>query len=51
MRETIVVGGGAVLCPQITITDDCTIGAGAVVEKDCTEAGVYTGVPARKMDA
>ena len=34
---------------NVTITDDVTVGAGAAVVKDITEAGVYVGVPARRM--
>ncbi len=44
------LGIGSVVGNNVTITPDCTIGAGAVVVKDLTEAGVYTGVPARKRE-
>ena len=43
------LGIGAVVSNNISICDDAFIGAGAVVVKDITEAGVYVGVPARKV--
>lgn len=43
------VGVGACVKNNVTITDDVTVGAGAAVVKDITEAGVYVGVPARRM--
>lgn len=43
------VGVGDSVSNNINICGDCMIGAGAVVVKDMTEAGMYVGVPARKM--
>lgn len=41
------IGGGAIICPGVTIGDDTTIGAGAVVTRDIP-AGVFAaGNPAR----
>lgn len=34
---------------QITIGDNCTFGAGAVVVRDALEAGTYVGVPAKMI--
>ena len=42
------VGAGATVSNNISICDDCMIGAGAVVVKDIKERGTYIGVPARK---
>lgn len=39
----------AVILGDITITDNVTIGAGAIVLKDITEAGTYVGIPARRV--
>ncbi|NLH16397.1 MAG: hexapeptide transferase [Phycisphaerae bacterium] len=44
-----LIGAGSVICPGCQIGDECIIGAGAVVTRDCTEAGTYVGVPARKV--
>jgi sugar O-acyltransferase (sialic acid O-acetyltransferase NeuD family) len=44
-----LIGAGAVICPGCRIADGCMVGAGAVVTRDCTEAGTYVGIPARKM--
>lgn len=47
--KRVHVGVGACVKNNVTITDDVTVGAGAAVVKDITEAGVYVGVPARRM--
>jgi serine O-acetyltransferase len=41
------IGVGAMVIGNITIADDCVIGAGAVVTKSCLEPGtILVGVPA-----
>ena len=42
------MGIGASICNNVSICGDCIIGAGAVVVRSITEAGVYIGVPAKK---
>ncbi|MBP2070680.1 acetyltransferase [Thermoanaerobacterium butyriciformans] len=43
------LGIGSVVINNIYITDDCKIGAGAVVIKNITKSGTYVGVPARRV--
>ena len=43
------IGVGAVVRNNLSIVGDVIVGAGAVVVKDISEAGVYIGVPARRM--
>ena len=43
------IGIGSTVINNISITGGCKIGAGAVVIRDITEAGIYVGVPARKI--
>lgn len=43
------IGIGSVVSNNISICDNCIIGAGAVVVKDITEAGTYVGLPAKKV--
>lgn len=43
------VGVGATVSNGINVCGDCMLGAGTVVVRDITEAGTYTGVPARKI--
>ncbi len=45
----VLVGAGATVLPGIRIADDVIIGAGAVVADTIVQAGVYAGVPARRM--
>src|SRR5699024_8497578 len=47
--EATWVGIGSVVSNNISITSNCTIGAGAVVIKDIIESGTYVGVPARRV--
>ena len=43
------IGAGATVSNNISICQDCVIGAGAVVVKDIVEKGTYVGVPARNI--
>lgn len=43
------LGIGSVVSNNISIIDQCKIGAGTVVIADITEEGTYVGVPARKV--
>lgn len=45
----VLVGAGAALLPGVRIADDVVIGAGAVVRDTIEQAGVYAGVPARRV--
>lgn len=45
----VAVGAGAVVLPNVTIETGAVIGALSLVQKDCKEFGVYTGVPARRV--
>lgn len=47
--ENTWVGAGATVSNNITICADCMIGAGAVIVRNIEEAGIYVGVPARKI--
>jgi acetyltransferase-like isoleucine patch superfamily enzyme len=44
----VSVGSNATIMP-VNICDDVVIGAGSVVTKDITEAGVYVGNPCRRL--
>jgi len=41
------LGGGVIVCPGVTIGDDCVIGAGSVVTRDIPPASLAVGNPAR----
>ena len=41
------IGGGAIVCPGVSIGDDSIIGAGSVVTRDIPPAVVAVGVPCR----
>jgi sugar O-acyltransferase (sialic acid O-acetyltransferase NeuD family) len=45
-----LVGSGAAVLPGRSVGDDIVVGAGAVVASDLDAAGVYAGVPARRME-
>jgi acetyltransferase-like isoleucine patch superfamily enzyme len=47
--DRISIGSNATILP-VTICSDVVLGAGCVVTKDITEAGVYIGNPARKVN-
>ncbi|HUX05513.1 MAG TPA: DapH/DapD/GlmU-related protein [Acidimicrobiales bacterium] len=43
------IGARVVILPGVTIHDDVTVAAGAVVASDVGPGGLYGGVPARKI--
>lgn len=43
-----LVGVGACCRQYVNIGSNCTIGAGAAVTSDCTDGGLYVGVPAHR---
>ncbi len=47
LGRNVWVGGGAIVCPGVTIGDDTVVGAGAVVTKDLPARVIAVGNPAR----
>ena len=45
--DNVWLGGGAIVCPGVTIGADTVVGAGAVVTNDLPSGVVAAGVPAR----
>ena len=45
--KNVWIGGGAIICPGVTIGDNTTIGAGSVVVKDVPANAVGAGNPCR----
>ena len=47
--EASWIGAGAIVNNNLCICGNCMIGAGAVVLKDIKEAGIFVGVPAKRI--
>jgi maltose O-acetyltransferase len=47
IADNVWLGGGAIVCPGVSIGQDTVVGAGAVVTKDLPAGVVAVGVPAR----
>jgi maltose O-acetyltransferase len=47
--DNVWLGGGAILCPGVTIGDDTVVGAGAVVTRDLPAGVVAVGSPAKVL--
>jgi maltose O-acetyltransferase len=47
--DNVWLGGGAIVCPGVTIGDDTVVGAGAVVTRDLPARVVAVGNPARVL--
>ena len=47
--DNVWLGGGAIVCPGVTIGADTVVGAGAVVTQDLPAGVVALGVPARPV--
>jgi sugar O-acyltransferase (sialic acid O-acetyltransferase NeuD family) len=45
--NNVLIGAGATVLPGVEVCERAQIGAGAVVTKNITKAGTYTGIPAR----
>ncbi len=43
------IGGGAIICPGVTIGNRCVIGAGSVVTRDIPDDSFAAGNPCRKI--
>lgn len=48
MGNSVFAGSSCVIKDGISICDDVTIGTGATVVKNITEAGIYVGCPAKR---
>lgn len=42
------IGAGSIISNNLTICNDCILGAGTVVVKDINDVGTYMGIPAKK---
>jgi maltose O-acetyltransferase len=49
LADNVWLGGGAIVCPGVTIGHDTVVGAGAVVVKDLPAGVVAAGVPSRVL--
>ncbi len=47
--QGVLIGSGSTVLPGLAIADGVTVGAGAVVCDNLPQAGVYAGVPARRL--
>jgi maltose O-acetyltransferase len=47
--DNVWLGGGAIVCPGVTIGAHTVVGAGAVVTRDLPAGVVAVGVPARVL--
>lgn len=49
IRKHVIVGSGCVILPGVTLEVGVAVGALSLVNKNCTEFGVYMGTPAKKI--
>lgn len=47
--SNVFIGFNSIILPNVTIGDDCVIGAGSVVTKSLESGYVYAGVPAKAV--
>jgi len=47
IKDHVTIGGGVTICPEVTIHENCFIGAGSLVNKDVPPNTLAYGVPAR----
>jgi maltose O-acetyltransferase len=45
--DNVWIGGGAIICPGVTVGSDVTIGAGSVVTKDLPDGVIAAGNPCK----
>ena len=49
LGEYVFAGANCAVSNNLSITDNCIIGAGTAVIRDLTKSGTYVGVPARRV--
>lgn len=49
IRRGAIIGGGAVICPDVVIGERAIITAGAVVTRDVPAGQLWAGVPATRL--
>jgi maltose O-acetyltransferase len=49
IADNVWLGGGAIVCPGVSIGEDTVVGAGAVVSRDLPAGVLAAGVPARVL--
>jgi maltose O-acetyltransferase len=49
IADNVWLGGGAIVCPGVSVGEDSVVGAGAVVSRDLPAGVVAAGVPARVL--
>ncbi|WP_083928289.1 acyltransferase [Marinobacterium rhizophilum] len=45
----VIIGSGTVVLPGVTLEDGVAVGAISLVNKNCKEFGIYSGVPAKRI--
>lgn len=45
----VIIGSGSVILPNVSLEDGVAIGALSLVTKSCSEFGIYSGIPARRI--
>ena len=50
LRDNVFIGYGAIVLPNVTISSNAIVGAGAVVTKDVAEGDIVAAVPARPIN-
>ena len=49
IRKGAIIGGGAIICPDVVIGERAIIAAGAVVARDVPAGQLWAGVPATRL--
>ncbi|WP_394165736.1 acyltransferase [Neptunomonas phycophila] len=45
----VIVGAGSIVMPGVCLAEGCSIGAMALIHKDTSPWGIYTGCPAKRI--
>ena len=51
LKRHVIIGAGSIILPNVTIGLGAAIGALSLVNKDCDEFSIYSGVPAQYIKA
>lgn len=51
IEDNVLVGAGSTIIDKVNVCSGVVIGAGAVVKENIVDAGLYVGVPARRVKA
>lgn len=49
LEKHVIIGAGSVILPDVILSEGCSVGALTLINKNCEEFTIYSGIPAMKI--